>query len=149
MDCINLDEETFDEIFQLIPTGDGDCSWQAHEIQESGIPDNRVWTIIEGDDGGLYLIPGWHYINKFGMAVSTVSWDPADEDKIEGIYMEPSICCDRCGSPQDGISASEWCGECGTCLDCCDHGGMCRTSFMAGAECILRLGHDGSHRSGE
>jgi hypothetical protein len=145
---IYLGEEVFEEIFQLIPGPDGDASWQDHEIHEAGIPDGRCWTIIEGDDSGLYVVPGWHYINKFGMAVSTVSWDPSDKNRIEGVYMEVDRACEVCGNRDD-----EMCSRCeDLCISCCDsidHRGVCGVSFMAGAFCILVAGHAGSHRSDE
>jgi len=151
-DYISLDEETFDEIFQLIPNpDDDDCKWESWQIEACNVIENRVWTIVEGDSGnGLYLLPGWHSANVFGYAVSTIGWSMDQEYTLEGIYMEPQPTCDRCGERQDAMAVADWCGDCGTCRDCCGHSDdMCEAFFMAGAQCILKRGHDGHHNSGE
>lgn len=40
---------------------------------------HRVWTLISGDDGGVYLTSGWHYVNRVGYFITAVPC-PADED---------------------------------------------------------------------
>lgn len=39
---------------------------------------NRVWTILAGDDGELYPVPGLHYVNREQYCLSTTPW--TDED---------------------------------------------------------------------
>jgi len=148
-DWPTLDEDTFEAIFQLIPCSDGDLNWARDEIYEAGIPDRRVWTIIEGDEvDTLWCLAGWHSTNVFGYAVSTVSWEDA---RTEGEYMHADTqpTCDICGEEERNVSGDEWCSECGTCRECCGHLKPCESWFMAGATCILPVGHEGSHRSGE
>lgn len=115
---VSLDEATFEDIFQLIPGPEGDMSWTKEAILDAGIPDSRVWTIVEADDGyDLWCEPGWHSVSVFGYTVSTIS---RENDEIEGIYMkgdEPR--CDHCGTEERDVSGDEWCGECGTCIACC------------------------------
>jgi hypothetical protein len=31
-----------------------------------------VWTLVDGDDGELYVLSGFHYVNRIGYLVSTV-----------------------------------------------------------------------------
>jgi hypothetical protein len=31
-----------------------------------------VWTLVDGDDGDLYVLSGFHYVNRIGYLVSTV-----------------------------------------------------------------------------
>jgi primosomal protein N'' len=31
---------------------------------------NRVWTIVEGDDGELYIVNGYHLVNRMGYIVT-------------------------------------------------------------------------------
>ena len=33
---------------------------------------NTVWTLLDGDDGDLYLASGYHFVNRIGYLVSTV-----------------------------------------------------------------------------
>lgn len=40
---------------------------------------HRVWTLVSGDDGGLYLTSGWHFVNREGYFITAVPC-PADED---------------------------------------------------------------------
>lgn len=35
--------------------------------------DNYVWTIIDSNNG-LYLVPGWHYIDRFAYILTTIPW---------------------------------------------------------------------------
>jgi len=40
---------------------------------------NLVWTVIEGDDGELYLATGYHWVNRFGFFITEKPWS---EDEI-------------------------------------------------------------------
>src|SRR5580658_9909359 len=31
-----------------------------------------IWTLLDGDDGDLYLVSGYHLVNRIGYLVSTV-----------------------------------------------------------------------------
>jgi hypothetical protein len=41
-------------------------------------PNNKVWTVIDGEGRDMYLIAGWHIVNRLGYMVSTEPW--TDED---------------------------------------------------------------------
>jgi hypothetical protein len=144
-DFITLDEETFDDIFQLIPSPSGDMSWERKDIVDAGIINDQIWTIIEGDSGALWCVPGWHSVNVFGYAVSTVSWI---DSNMQGCYMEVEPHCDSCGIEERDCSGEDWCGKTGRCVECCDEACcICDTDFMAGAHCVLKRNHDGGHKS--
>lgn len=34
-----------------------------------------VWTMVEGDEGGLYLTNGYHVVNRFGFFITEVEHD--------------------------------------------------------------------------
>lgn len=34
---------------------------------------NFVWTLVEGDEG-LYIVPGFHYVNRLNYLVTEVPW---------------------------------------------------------------------------
>lgn len=31
---------------------------------------NRVWTLVDGDDGDMYLVSGLHFVNRVGYLIS-------------------------------------------------------------------------------
>ncbi|HKK30451.1 MAG TPA: hypothetical protein VKA18_08680 [Alphaproteobacteria bacterium] len=33
-------------------------------------PCNRIWTLVQGDDGDLYVISGYHFVNRLGYFVT-------------------------------------------------------------------------------
>ncbi len=35
----------------------------------------KVWTLTEGDSGGLYVTDGWRYVNRFGYFVTEVPFE--------------------------------------------------------------------------
>lgn len=45
-------------------------------------PERRIWTIIEGDDGELYLVDGYHWVNRLGYFITEVPWSPGFEYEI-------------------------------------------------------------------
>jgi hypothetical protein len=40
---------------------------------------NRVWTLVDGDDGELVIIAGWHYVNRMNYVVTEKPWNTGDE----------------------------------------------------------------------
>jgi hypothetical protein len=34
-------------------------------------PARQIWTLVDGDDGALYLLSGFHLVNRIGYLVST------------------------------------------------------------------------------
>lgn len=47
----------------------------------------HVWTYMDGDDGGTYLVSGRHYVNRIGYLVTAVS--VPDDQIIEIQVCEP------------------------------------------------------------
>lgn len=35
--------------------------------------ESLIWTIVDGDDGGSYLVDGFHYVNRQGYMIATYS----------------------------------------------------------------------------
>lgn len=46
----------------------------------------QVWTMISGDDGGIYLTNGYHYVNRLGYFVTPGKYEG---DSIEIIVGDP------------------------------------------------------------
>jgi hypothetical protein len=90
---LEISEETFDDHYQLIvnhlnPTASwgfddsGGCLFETIgpelEFVRSQNP-RCVWTLVDGEDGDLYVISGFHFVNRLGYLVSTAAV-PEDVD---------------------------------------------------------------------
>ena len=83
---IELTEDQFDARYQLRPNhinpsagwalGDGPgCLFDAHGEEFAFVrrqDPQTVWTLLDGDDGDMYLINGMHFINRVGYLLSTM-----------------------------------------------------------------------------
>ena len=95
---IKLSEDQFDELFPLVqnhlnPTSswafgdDPGCLFETYgeELEFVRHQDPlKVWTLVDGDDGDLYVISGPHFVNRIGYLVSTVP-------VAEGVTMQVHI----------------------------------------------------------
>lgn len=80
----NLNEDDFDTRFGHVDPADGDFYVETDEA--STYPDNQVWTAVDGDAGGIYLIPGYHQVNRIGYVISQRPWE---HENIEVCIEEP------------------------------------------------------------
>lgn len=97
---IRLTEDQFDEQFPLVTNhlnsnaswsfGDGDgegCLFETYgeELEFIRRQDpNRVWTFVDGDDGDLYVISGYHYVNRIGYLLSR---DPIPDNTLIEVHI--------------------------------------------------------------
>lgn len=78
-----VSERRFWEHYKPIESITGNQMWEYHEVIASGVPLNRIWTVIEGDTGRTwYASPGFHIVNKLGYVVTEVPWEDATIDAI-------------------------------------------------------------------
>lgn len=84
---IELTEEEFDERFPLVPNhinpsagwavGEGGgCLFETCGEEFAFIRRQdplKVWTLIDGDDGDMYLVSGPHFVNRVGYLLSTIA----------------------------------------------------------------------------
>lgn len=71
-------EKKFTLIQNPFDPSEGD-HFQHHETL--GYPLNRVWTVMEGDNGkGWYPVTGYHIVNAICYLVSEEEWTDADSD---------------------------------------------------------------------
>ena len=83
---IDLTEDEFDAAYPLRPNhlnpnaswaiGDGPgCLFETYgeELAFVRTQDPKtVWTLLDGDDGDLYLVSGYHFVNRIGYRVARV-----------------------------------------------------------------------------
>ncbi len=88
---IELTEDEFDDQYPLVPNHmnrsagwaigeDGGCLFETYgqELDFVKRQDRRrVWTLIYGDDGDLYVVSGLHHVNRVGYLLSR---DPVPPD---------------------------------------------------------------------
>lgn len=87
---IQLTEDEFDDQFPLVANhlnpnaswgfGDtGGCLFETYgpelEFVRQQDP-SHVWTLIDGDDGDLYVVSGYHRVNRIGYLISSVPLPP-------------------------------------------------------------------------
>lgn len=80
----SLTEEEFDKQFTPVPDGDGEVVRPGDAgLNQSS---DKLWTIVDGDDGGLYAVSGWHYVNRVGYLITEESW----VEDTEAVWCSPN-----------------------------------------------------------
>jgi hypothetical protein len=83
---IEMTEDTFDETYPLLTNhldpnatwafgNGGGCLFETYGEQLDFVrkQDPRtVWTLVDGDDGDLYVESGYHFVNRIGYLISTI-----------------------------------------------------------------------------
>ena len=92
MSFIKLTEDQFDTEFkpvENIDQGNGIYHFDAYDEKDSGFLQfmatnypSHVWTRIEGDDGCLYNINGWHIVNRIDYVITEIPWKEKNEYEI-------------------------------------------------------------------
>jgi len=39
---------------------------------------NRVWTLVSGENENMWIIPGFHYVNREGYFLTEIPWESED-----------------------------------------------------------------------
>lgn len=95
---IELTEDEFDEWFPLTPNhinpsagwavGEGGgCLFETFGDEFAFIRRQdpcTVWTLIDGEDGDMYVVSGFHFVNRVGYLLSTV---PVPEDVTIQVHL--------------------------------------------------------------
>ncbi len=84
MSFIQLTEDEFDSQFlpvENLEQDQGTCQFDAYDENDSGFLQfivfnypAHVWTRIDGDNGRLYIINGWHIVNRIDYIVTEIPW---------------------------------------------------------------------------
>lgn len=91
---VQLNEDEFDKQYPSmdVPGGDeGEVTWEFPEVKkavEAGtIAVEQVWSLVDGDDGNAYALPGFHVVNVYGYCVTKNPW-PHENIEAEWIVYE-------------------------------------------------------------
>jgi hypothetical protein len=63
-------------MFETFPP-ESDYVWEQHQKDP-----RRVWTEVDCD-GVLYIIPGWHFVNRFGYYITEIPWEDGEQGNLE------------------------------------------------------------------
>jgi len=78
-------DHEFDDLFNpLERESDGEIVRDFADVKDEDA--RRVWTIVDGEGGGMYALPGFHVVNRVGYVLTEKPW--TDENDV-GVWMEP------------------------------------------------------------
>jgi len=103
---IELTEDEFDDQYPLVPNhmnpsagwavgDDGGCMFETYGQELDFVRRQnrrRVWTLVDGDDGDLYVVNGLHHVNRIGYLLSR---DPIPDDTFIQVRIPMEIDDDR------------------------------------------------------
>jgi calcineurin-like phosphoesterase family protein len=46
------------------------------------VPNNRIWTVVDGDGDDLIIIAGYHFVNRLGYLITNEAWEDEYEEYI-------------------------------------------------------------------
>ena len=67
----------------IIYKNDEDEMFERDEIQNLDV--TRLWTVVEGDSGGMWVQSGYHFVNRIGYLLTTKPWVTGTEEYIWAI----------------------------------------------------------------
>ncbi len=96
---IEMTEDEFDERYPLVPNhlnpnatwslsdSGGGCLFETFGKELAFVRQQEprtIWTLIDGEDGDLYVVSGYHFVNRVGYLISKVPFP-------EGVLIEVHI----------------------------------------------------------
>lgn len=91
-----LSQEEFEDQFTVIDSADGETIRDDHNGVAAD--SKHLWTIVDGDDGGMYALSGVHYVNRIGYIVTEEAWG----EDTEAVWHEESE-DDDAEDEEDGV----------------------------------------------
>lgn len=80
VETMTLTYHTFINVFTPLEDSSGRDLFEWEDIKD--FPANHVWTVVQGDDGGLYAIPGFHVANRVNYMVTLKPWEHDDYEAV-------------------------------------------------------------------
>jgi hypothetical protein len=75
-----IGEWEFEEQYVPLDSPDGGNTWEYEDTLQH--PPERVWTLLDGEDGGIWASPGYHIVNKIGYVVTEKPWTDPGLDAV-------------------------------------------------------------------
>ncbi len=78
----------------------------------------KIWMYGDGDDGGMYIWNGWHFVNRIGYFSAEVPCSPnmTIQVKVDGAWYYCAT-CEAEWDDEDNLISDKF-GELGTCPAC-------------------------------
>lgn len=94
--AIHLSEDEFATQYTVVPDVAGD---DVRDDIPRQVHPSHVWTIVDGDNGDLYAMPGLHRVNRQGYIVTGQAWP---HENVEAVWHHWPV-CGTCGEEvEDG-----------------------------------------------
>jgi len=77
-----ISEDDFEELFRPIYHGADHNAVLDEPPGDVMAPLEHVWTVVDGDDGDMYAIPGYHIVNKVGYVITENPWHDETEEAV-------------------------------------------------------------------
>jgi hypothetical protein len=115
--ALEIEEEEFYRTYKPIKNPrTGDDQWENEDLKNAGIPNDRTWTCVTGDNNSMSLVAGWHWVNRLYYMVTEEPW-PTEVAWVS--FIDEHDECSECGANGD---EEELCPEGHCILDCdCSH----------------------------
>lgn len=67
--------------FTVTPNPDDEGRLWFEHAETLAYPLRRVWTVVEGDSGALWALPGYHIVDRVYYLITEEEWTPAEEEQ--------------------------------------------------------------------
>jgi hypothetical protein len=106
----NLTGDEFIKRFGYVPAPDGgllhDIDDDNREMMNKAHAERRLWTAVNGDDGGTVIDAGWRFVNRFAYVISERPYTEQEFNGGIGCFLpDPCDECSECGYPFEGEDA--------------------------------------------
>jgi hypothetical protein len=65
-------DAAIDDVYTTVVKDDGSASYEWEEIKD--VDERRVWTVVDSDSDELYVLPGFHRVNRVHYLVTEEQW---------------------------------------------------------------------------
>lgn len=76
---------TFARRFRPVDSPSGTIHWSRDDLPQDADA-RRVWTILDGGNGKLYVSPGFRFVNRIDYVFCEVPWTDDDQRQPDYVY---------------------------------------------------------------
>lgn len=78
--------ETFERRYKPVENERDETILREWDQIPSGTDASYIWTVVDGDDGKLYLTTGVHYVNRVGYVLCEVPFSDIEDSNPGYVY---------------------------------------------------------------
>lgn len=75
------------------------CMFETYGIEVAHVREQdvkKIWTLIDGENENWYIIPGFHFVNRFGYFICENEWESEDIEVDDNEYLTKDECVKHC-----------------------------------------------------